>query len=54
MSSDLHKVRPGEPLRIPARAYNAFVDAVAERLGVPASEVQAREERTPSLVERLA
>lgn len=33
---------------------NAFVDAVAERLGVPASEVQAREERTPSLVERLA
>jgi CMP/dCMP kinase len=33
---------------------NAFVDAVAERLGVPASEVQAREERSPSLVERLA
>jgi cytidylate kinase len=33
---------------------NAFIDAVAERLGVPASEVQAREERTPSLVERLA
>ena len=33
---------------------NAFVDAVAERLGVSASEVQAREERTPSLVERLA
>ena len=33
---------------------NAFVDAVAERLGVTASEVQAREERTPSLVERLA
>jgi cytidylate kinase len=33
---------------------NAFVDAVAERLGIPASEVQAREERTPSLVERLA
>jgi cytidylate kinase len=33
---------------------NAFVDAVADRLGVPASEVQAREERTPSLVERLA
>jgi CMP/dCMP kinase len=33
---------------------NAFVDAVAERLGVPASEVEAREERTPSLVERLA
>ena len=33
---------------------NAFVDAVAERLGVPAAEVQAREERTPSLVERLA
>jgi cytidylate kinase len=27
---------------------------VAERLGIPASEVQAREERTPSLVERLA
>jgi cytidylate kinase len=33
---------------------NAFIEAVAERLGVPASEVQAREERTPSLVERLA
>ncbi|HJU69274.1 MAG TPA: cytidylate kinase-like family protein [Gemmatimonadaceae bacterium] len=33
---------------------NAFVDAVAERLGIPVSEVQAREERTPSLVERLA
>jgi cytidylate kinase len=33
---------------------NAFIDAVAERLGVSASEVQAREERTPSLVERLA
>lgn len=33
---------------------NAFVDAVAERLGVSASEIQAREERTPSLVERLA
>ena len=33
---------------------NTFVDAVAERLGVPASEVQAREERSPSLVERLA
>src|SRR5687768_8902592 len=33
---------------------NAFIDAVAERLGVPASEVEAREERTPSLVERLA
>ena len=33
---------------------NAFVDGVAERLGVAVSEVQAREERTPSLVERLA
>ncbi len=33
---------------------NAFVNAVAERLGVSASEIQAREERTPSLVERLA
>src|SRR5688500_9953779 len=33
---------------------NAFVDAVAERLGGSASEIQAREERTPSLVERLA
>lgn len=33
---------------------NAFVDAVAERLGIPVSEVEAREERTPSLVERLA
>lgn len=33
---------------------NAFIDAVAERLGVSASEIEAREERTPSLVERLA
>ena len=33
---------------------NDFVDAVAQRLGVSASEVEAREERTPSLVERLA
>jgi cytidylate kinase len=33
---------------------NAFVDAVAERLGIPGSVVRAREERTPSLVERLA
>jgi hypothetical protein len=27
MGDDLRKVRPGDPLRIPARAYNAFVDA---------------------------
>jgi hypothetical protein len=27
MSGDLRKVRTGDPLRIPARAYNAFVDA---------------------------
>ena len=33
---------------------NAFIDAVAERLGVPAAEVEAREERVPSLVQRLA
>lgn len=33
---------------------NAVVDAVAERLGVPAAEVSAREERMPSLIERLA
>jgi cytidylate kinase len=33
---------------------NAFVDAVAERLGVPRAEVSAREERVPSLAERLA
>ncbi|HEX2779554.1 MAG TPA: cytidylate kinase-like family protein [Gemmatimonadaceae bacterium] len=33
---------------------NALVDAVADRLGVSAEEVQAREERLPSLVERLA
>lgn len=32
---------------------NAVVDAVAVRLGVTASEVAAREERVPSLVERL-
>ena len=33
---------------------NAFVQAVAERLGVPPDEVSAREERVPSLAERLA
>lgn len=33
---------------------NALVDAIADRLGVSAEEVEAREERPPSLVERLA
>lgn len=33
---------------------NAMVEAVAERLGVSAAEVSAREERVPSLAERLA
>lgn len=33
---------------------NSVVDAVAERLGVPAAQVSAREERVPSLIERLA
>lgn len=33
---------------------NAVVDAVAARLGIPASEVAAMEERVPSLVQRLA
>ncbi len=33
---------------------NALVDAVAERLGVPVAEVEEREERVPTLVERLA
>jgi cytidylate kinase len=33
---------------------NAFVDAVAARLGISPAEVQAREERVPSLVQRLA
>ena len=33
---------------------NAFVDAVAARLGTPAAEVEAREERVPSLAQRLA
>src|SRR5688500_2926599 len=32
---------------------NAVVDAVAARLGVAPAEVAAREERSPSLVERL-
>ena len=34
MTGDLRKVRTGDPLRIPARAYNAFVDAahVARRI----------------------
>src|SRR5690606_41840542 len=33
---------------------NALVEAVASRLGVTVDEVTAREERVPSLVERLA
>lgn len=33
---------------------NAFVDEVAARLGTPAAEVEAREERVPSLAQRLA
>lgn len=33
---------------------NEVVDAVASRLGLSTAEVQAREERVPSLVERLA
>ncbi|HKT09930.1 MAG TPA: cytidylate kinase-like family protein [Gemmatimonadaceae bacterium] len=33
---------------------NAFVDEVATRLGTPAAEVEAREERVPSLAQRLA
>ena len=33
---------------------NAVIDAVAERTGLSPSEVAAREERVPSLVERLA
>lgn len=33
---------------------NAMVDAVAERLGVSPAEVSQREERIPSLVERIA
>jgi len=32
---------------------NAVVDAVATRMGLSVAEVQAREERVPSLVERL-
>lgn len=33
---------------------NAVVDAVAERMGLPRSEVSKMEERVPSLVERIA
>jgi cytidylate kinase len=33
---------------------NVLVDAVAERLGVPAAEVEERQERVATLVERLA
>ncbi|HEX5178724.1 MAG TPA: cytidylate kinase-like family protein [Gemmatimonadaceae bacterium] len=33
---------------------NAFVDEVAARLGTPPAEVEAREERVPSLAQRLA
>lgn len=35
MGDELRKVRAGEPMRIPARAYNAFVDAaLAQRRGM--------------------
>ncbi len=33
---------------------NEFVDRVAERIGLPPEEVAQREERVPSLIERLA
>lgn len=33
---------------------NAVIDAVAERMGLPRSEVSKMEERVPSLVERIA
>ncbi len=33
---------------------NELIDAVAQRAGIPAEEVQAREDRPPSFVERLA
>ena len=33
---------------------NAFVDEVAARLGTPPADVEAREERVPSLAQRLA
>ncbi len=33
---------------------NAIIEAVADRLGATAADVEAREERVPSLVERLA
>ena len=33
---------------------NALIDAVADRAGIPPEEVQAREDRPPSFVERLA
>ena len=33
---------------------NAVIDAVAARLGISREEVAAREERVPSLVQRLA
>ena len=32
---------------------NELIDAVAERAGIPAEEVQAREDRPPGFVERL-
>src|SRR5687768_9625008 len=33
---------------------NALIDGVAERLGTTVEEVEAREERVPTLVQRLA
>lgn len=50
--SDIAK-RVGDRLGWPL-LDNEFVDRVAERAGLTPQEVEAREERTPSLIERLA
>jgi hypothetical protein len=48
----LRKVRTGDPLRIPARAYNAFVDAaqLAQRLNADAGHDQALPQAREHLV----
>jgi len=49
--NDLRKVRPGDPLRIPARAYNAFVDAAQQTRRINA--VARAEPAIPPIHEHL-
>lgn|GEM_PF-1125223 len=51
MADPLAKVRPGQPLRIPAAAYNAFVDAAKAERGVRQDRARdTQREQTRALV----